>query len=1142
MTLIRNDALRALLGGLAAMLVSAAARAQAAQTDVAPLMRYPNASTTSVAFVASGDLWTAPLGGGDATRLTHDPGATLFPRFSPDGRWIAFTARRAGGSDVYLIPAAGGAARRLTFDAASGGNANEVVAWTPDSRTVVFLSTRLSHASGLSRAFAVPVEGGLPQPLPLDHAGLLSFDGDGHIIAFNRIFRNELPKRYLGGRAQDIYTYDLDTRHLTRITDWKGTDTAPMWYGRRIYYLSDRGPGFRANIWVYDLDRRTSTQVTRFEDLDVDSPSLGAGTITFQQGGRLFAVDLRAGRLREIKVQVPDDGLRTEPRTQAVGGAARAADAMGGVDYALSPDGGQLLLSAHGDLFGVPMHGTARNHTATPGADEDHPSWSPDGRMIAYQTDASGAQQLAVRSSEDGPERVLTHVASGYFYSPVWSPVGDRLVVADAEHGLWLVPLDGDGQHLIARDAYGEIRDASFSPDGNWLAYSTTRANRQRAIHLRELRSGHDVVVSTPMNSDRDPVFSADGRLLLFVSQRNELPLVSDRDEETIIATLNSDGIFAATLDRRDPSPLTRPASDGPAQRTPLHVDLDGLMSRAVAIPVTPAVIASLEIRGNRLFYETRPPQLIDGGLPGEPSAFHVFDLSARTDRVIVRGLDGHSLAADGGSVAFRRGHDWHVAATATATGRDATLDLSTLRATVEPRLEWAEMFENAWRLDRDVFFSRAMNGDDWQAVHDAYVRLLPRLGSEEDFAYVLGQLQGELASSHCFIRADTSFDRRPPVGTGLLGVDYALDARSGRYRLARILPGDDSRAAFRSPLTAPGLALRDGDFLLAVNGRELKAPQVPDELLVGLTREVSITVAASPDGPRRVLHVEPIDDEGALRRFVWVERNRARVDRLSRGRIGYVALSDFFMEGWGEFVRQFYPQLDKQGLVFDVRWNRGGFTSQAVLGVLRRALAGMFVNREGAVSTLPVAVAPRAMVTLLNWGSGSDGDQFPYYFRAFGLGPLVGTRSWGGVQGINGPWRLMDGTFITIPKDSLADPAGHWVIENTGVAPDIEMDDTPDEAVTGRDARVRPSARSPVMIMQASGVGFIHDVVRMPGRRDLSPRSRGRSAGCPMPDPEHGSSRRPYSMCPGYGLVGQDVRTGLHLSPEQPGHRHAHR
>ena len=1043
---------------LATGLLAVIGMAHAAQAEPTPLLRTPNASATSVAFVARGELWTVPLEGGTATRLIHGPGAVLYPRFSPDGRWIAFTDRRAGASDVYLIPAAGGATRRLTFDAASGGNANQVVAWTPDSRRIVFLSTRLSYASRLSRAFSVPLQGGLPQPLPLDHAGLLSFDGDGHVIAFNRIFRNELPKRYLGGRAQAIYTYDFDTRHLIRITDWKGTDTAPMWYGRRIYFLSDRGPGFRANIWAYDLDSRTSSQVTHFADFDVDAPSLGARTITFQQGGRLYAIDLPSAVLREIKVQVPDDGLRTAMRMQAVGDAARAADATGGVDYALSPDGGELLLSAHGDLFGVPVHGSARNRTATPGVDEDHPSWSPDGRMIAYQTDAGGEQQLAVRPSSGGPERVLTHFASGYRYSPLWSPDGNRLAVADANHALWLVPADGGEQQLVARDAYGEIRDASFSPDGRWLAYSTMRPNRQRAIHLRELGSGRDVIVSTPMNSDRDPVFSADARLLLFVSQRNELPLVSDRDEETIIATLNSDGIFAATLDRRDPSPLTRRASLRRAPDAPPHVDLDGLMSRAVAIPVTPAVIASLEVRGDRLFFETRPPQLIDGELPGQQAALHRFDLSDRTDRVIVRGLDSHSLSADGGAVAFRRDGGWHVAAT--ATGADATLNLSMLRAPVEPRLEWSEMFEKAWRLDRDVFFSRAMNGDDWQAVHDAYVRLLPRLGSQDDFRYLLGQLQGELASSHSFIGGPAS-DGGAPTPTGRLGVDYALDSLSGRYRLAHILAGDNTRDEFRSPLTAPGLELRDGDFLLAVNGRELKAPQVPDELLAGLTHEASITVAASPDGPRRVLRVEPLADETTLRHFDWVERNRARVDRLSHGRIGYVALSDFFMEGWGEFVRQFYPQLDKQGLVIDVRWNRGGFTSQAVLDVLRRPLAGMFVNREGAVSSLPVAVAPRAIATLLNWGSGSDGDQFPYYFRAYGLGPLVGTRSWGGVQGINGPWRLMDGTFITIPKDSLADPAGHWIIENTGVAPDIEVDDAPDEAITGRDVQLETAVRA---------------------------------------------------------------------------------
>ncbi len=1043
----------------AVCMIAVAAPARARASDpAAPFMRYPTASDRQVAFVAHGELWTAPLSGGTASRLTHDPGDVFFPRFSPDGRWIAFTARRAGGSDIYVMPAAGGQERRLTFRASRSVGDAEIVAWLPDSSGIVFLSSGQSPSSKIVRAFCVPVGGGWPQPLPLDHAGLLSFGPGGHVIVYNRIFRNAaLPKRYLGGQHETLATYDFDIRRLTPITDWKGTDTAPMWFRRTIYFLSDRGPGFRANIWAYDTVSKSVRPVTHFGDFDVDAPSLGGRSIVFQQGGGLYALDLPKETLRQLAVAVPDDGARTAPRTVPAAAAARLVDPMHGIDDALSPDGAELAVSAWGDLFGLRADGTWRNLTATPGADEDHPSWSPDGRQIAFETDAGGEQQLAVRPVAGGAERVLTHFPSGVLYTPVWSPDGTRLLVPTAAHELWLVPAGGGPARRIAQDAAAEIRDGVFSPDGQWVAYSTLRSSRQRAIHLQSLASGQDTVVSSPMESDRLPCFSANGRVLFFVSQRHEQPLVSDRDEESIIATLNSDGLYAATLDPADPSPLAPPRPGAPA---PLHAELPGLMARAVALPVEPSVIASLEVRGDRLFYETRPPQLIDGDLPGQVGRLHVLELATGSDRVIASGLDGHSLAAGGGAVAIRRDGAWRIAGTGPDPGPEARLDADGLRVRVDPRSAWQEMFRAAWRLDRDVFFSRAMNGTDWAAVRDAYAALLPRVGSEEDFLYLLGQMQGELASSHTFLLPGPGLDARPPVRTGLLGVDYALDAASGRYRLGRILTGDNSRAPFRSPLTEPGLGLHDGDWLLAVNGRELRAPDTPDALLAGSARQASITVASALHGARRTLQVAPLEDETTLRGVDRTACNRARVDRLSNGRVGYVALGDFVGTGWGEFVRQFYPQAGRDALIIDVRWNHGGFTSQAVLAVLRRSLAGVFVNRERAVSPLPVTVPPRDMVTLLNWGSGSDGDQFPYYFRQYGLGPLVGTRSWGGVQGINAPWQLMDGTALTIPKDALAAPAGRWIIENTGVAPDTVVDDRPDEGVTGGDVQLDTAVR----------------------------------------------------------------------------------
>jgi tricorn protease len=1020
-------------------------------------VRYPSTSKTEIVFVAHDQLWTAPLAGGTARRLTHDPGAITTPRFSPDGRWIAYTSRRGGLHDVFVIAAEGGRPQRLTFEASSSVEDALVVAWTPDSKRVVFLSHRTSPFAELVQAFTVPVNGGFVEPLPLDRAGMMSFAPSGDSIAYNRIFRNlDLRKRYIGGQEQDIYIYNFDTRVLTRITDWKGTDTAPMWFGRKIYFLSDRGAGFRANIWSYDFDSKVYRQITHFANYDVDWPSLGGSTISFQQGGRLFAIDLPSERLHQIKVDVPDDGERTAAHTVLVGSAARVTDAMHYVDYALSPSGDALLLSARGDLFIVRPHTAGENLTHTTGVDEDHPAWSLDGRTIAYQTDVSGEQQIAVRPTADGAERLLTRFRTGYFYTPAWSPLGDSLAVADVHHSLWWIHLDGRTPKLIAADPYAEIRDAAFSPDGRWLAYSTQRASQVRAIHLYELASGTDTIVSSPMESDRSPVFTSDGRLLIFVSQRHEQPFVSDRDDESLIATLNSDGLYAATLDRRTPSPLVSSMSSVASIKGAMHIDVDGLMSRAVALPVTPAVIASLDARGSQLFYQTKPPQLIGGDLAGGKSALHAFDLPTLQDRVVVDGLDNASLSADGTKVAFRRDGAWRIAKTTSTGPSDGeALDLAGLSTTVDPPREWAEMFENAWRLDRDVFFNEKMNGSPWQAVHDAYAKLLPQLGSQDDFLYLLGQMQGEIASSHTFMKTGASSDLRKPIHTALLGADYVLEPKSGRYRFSRIYPGDQTRPDLRGPLGEPGLDVKEGDYLLGIDGHDLHAPADPDSLLAGTTGKVTLTVASSLSTLRREVKVIPLISETGLRKHAWIEKNRLEVERQSNGRLGYIFMYDFNEEGSKEFVRQFYPQRNKAGLVIDVRWNYGGFTSQAILDVLRRELAGVFVNRERAVTPLPAATAPRVMVTLINDGSSSDGDQFPYFFRKFGLGKLVGERTWGGVQGINGAWGLMDRSSIWIPKDALASLDGHWVIENDGVTPDIPVTAAPDESVTGKDAQL---------------------------------------------------------------------------------------
>jgi tricorn protease len=1008
---------------------------QAAHAAAATFTRFPSSSATQLAFVAHDDLWVAPRDGGGATRLVQGDGRLAAARFSPDGRWIAYTRRARGGQDVFVVAAAGGMPRRLTFDARRSAAANLVVAWTPDSARIVFLSDRQSVSSKQIQAFSVPVAGGQATRLPLGQAGTLAYAPDGAAIAYTRTFTDLASrKRYTGGQAEDLFVLDVASKRGARITDWKGTDTAPMWWGRQLYFLSDRGPGWRLNLWRYDMDSKAATQVTHFTDYDIDWPALNAGRITFQQGAALWALDVPGERLHKLDVSVPDDGAQTAPRTIAVGRQARATDVTGAVDYALA--GSTALLSAHGDIFQVGLaDGQARNLTTTPGVAEQHPVAAPDGRLLAYITEDDKAQQLAVRPLAGGPERRLTRFAAGVLYQPRFSPDGRWLLVASAQQELWLVPVDGGAALRIVFDPKGEIRDATFAADGRSIAYSTLRQTGLSALHLYDIATQHDAVLSNTFDGDRLPAFSADGATLYFVSRRHERVLTSDRGDEATLATVASDGIYA--LDVRQAGTRAAP--------------MDG----AYAVPVAGGRIVSLALRGTELFYETRPLDLLAGDDPSGQAQLHALDPRTGQDRIVLRDLDNHVLAPDGRIVLFRRNGQWQVQDAAPgATGQARPVDLAQLTMRVEPRAQWREMFEHAWRLDRDLFFSRVMNGSDWQAVHDAYARLLPLVGSRTDMLYLLQQLQGELATSHAFIGGADADGAAAPLNTPRLGADLVPDPDSGRYRLAQVYRGDPTRARFRSPLNAPdtGVRIDAGTYLLGIDGVDLRVPQDPDSLLAGKGAEITLTVADTPGGAPRTVKVRTVRDDTELRLHAWIAANRARVAARSGNRVGYLFVSDFASLGAEDLLRQLQGQLDKDGLVIDVRWNGGGFTSQAVLGLLRRVHAGVFVNRNGALEPLPLFVAPRAMAVVTNEASASDGDQFPYFFRAYGLGPVVGQRTWGGVQGIKGLAPLMDGIGITIPKDSLASTDGHWLIENEGVAPDIAVAPQADDLLDGND------------------------------------------------------------------------------------------
>ena len=1075
-----------------------------ATPTMAALPRYPQPYGDRIVFVADGNIWSVPRSGGTAMRMTSGPGQDMMPRVSPDGRWIAYTEAGKAGTDIWVIPAGGGAARRLTWhpavEAGTGGRHgpdNMVVTWTPDSGAVVYLTKRNQWNSWIQEMWQVPVAGGAPTPLPIDSAvGLATYGPDGHSIAYNRIFRNfRTWKRYNGGLAQQVFTYDFNTKALTQVTDWSGTNTSPMWYGRHIYYLSDQDAHRRANIWAYDLDTRQTREITHFTDYDIDFPALGGDAIAFQQGGKLYRIDLPSEQLSEVPVAVPDDDTRTRPRIADVKSALRLSDPAGQLDYALAPNGKRTLFSARGDIFSVPTeHGATRDLTGTPGIDEDHPAWSPDGKLVAYTTDADGNQQIAIRPAEGGAERLLTHFTSGYLYGPTFSPDGKTLAFGDGAHALWIVGTTGAAPKQIAQDKLGEIHDQSFSPDGRWIAYSMSATNRRRDLYLYEIATGRTTRLGNGGEVDYGPVWSPDGQYLYFVSNRHETTAMSDLEFD--FAAVKTSGIYAIPLATATPSPVA-PRSDeadsgpdpdagkgaakaaeaqGKKPRTkanetaapdkaaavaPIHIDLDGMMARAVALPIDPANIVAMDARGKRVFFLSQPIGMIDGPLKGETSALRFFDLETRKIETVAEDVDAYSLSLDGERVLIQHGKDFTVLDAKKDAAKDddsrKVLDLGHMRMLVDPRAEWAEMYGNAWRLARDMFFSRAMNGADWPAVHDSYARLLPQLGSREDLNYLIGQIQGEIGNSHTYVGGGDDGDTGPEVHPALLGVDWALDAASGRYRLATIYPGDNTREDYRSPLAQPGLAVKPGDYVLAINGTELRAPADPDSLLQLADPEmpVDLTVADTPTGAPRHILVKPVAQELPLREAAWIAHNRAVVDKLSGGQVGYVYMSDMEALGLQQFMRQFYGQLNKKALIMDDRWNGGGFIAPYALERLRRVLATLDVNREGGIATEPNEVLNGPKVALLNHWSASDGDIFPDLFRRYGLGPLVGTRSWGGVRGIRGNWQMLDGGYITIPEEAPYDLDGKWIVENHGVDPDVVVENEPADLLAGHDRQL---------------------------------------------------------------------------------------
>ncbi|MCA8981693.1 MAG: PD40 domain-containing protein [Planctomycetes bacterium] len=1057
------------------------------------MMRYPAISATQIAFVYGEDLWVVPREGGLASPLASPVGGERMPRFSPDGKTLSFVANYDGNSEIYTLPVDGGVPFRVThhpsFEAPN--------TWTPDGRILFFTSGR----EGLDRQtklYTVAPTGGLPEALPVPYGAVGAISGDGQWLAYTPHTRdNRTWKRYRGGMATDIWLVNLADGSSRRITDWEGTDTQPMWHQGRIYYLSDAGEDHRLNLWRFDPQSGDRTQLTSFTENDVKWPSNGPGAngegeIVFQLGAELQVMELVNNTVRTVDVRVP--GARPDLRPKAVDAAEFITD------YSTAPEGKRIAVCARGDIWSVAAeHGTPRNLTRTSGAFERDPAWSPDGRWIAYFSDATGEFELYVTQSDGkGETKQLTTDGAPYRYGLKWAPDSKKLVFSDKAGHFFLHDVESGGTKLVDTDPlanFGDDMGASWSHDSSWVAYHrSSERSPNRAIMLYDVEAGTTHQVTSSMFSDSEPTFDREGEYLYYISNRVFAPAYGDLDTSFIYANtqtllvvpLRADvaSPFAPKVDEvtwesdddkaegdeaeehedaaesagdadeaEDADDTSEEAEEESEEEERLSIDLEGFERRAVPLPVKPGVFRNLAVADSgSLVYH----RVTARGFDGE-RVLQMMDVSADEpkEETIVEGLAGFELSPDGGKLLIVQSGGRASLAPVSAGAKLESVSTDGMRAMIDPRAEWRQILRDAWRIHRDFFYVENMHGVDWPGIYDHYAAMLDDCVTREDVSYLIREMISELNVGHAYyFGGDTeSADR---VDVGMLGVDFALD--NGAYRIARIVEGAAWDSDARGPLSQPGVDVVEGDYLLAVDGVALDTSKDPWAAFQGLAGEtVTLTVSAEPtDGEAsRDVVVKLLRGEGDLRYRHWVESRRRMADELSGGKVGYIYVPDTGVDGQNELVRQFFGQLGKQALLIDDRWNGGGQIPTRFIEMLNRPITNYWARRDGTDWPWPPDAhqGPKAM--LINGLAGSGGDAFPAYFKQAGLGKLVGMRTWGGLVGISGNPGLIDGGYTAVPTFGYYDKDGTWGIEGHGVDPDIEVIDDPAKMRDGGDPQL---------------------------------------------------------------------------------------
>ena len=1058
---------------LAALLVAILSPRLAAQDAPGPtrLLHQPDVSATSVAFAYGGDIWIVSREGGEARRITSSPTVDADPHFSPDGKWLAFTGSYGGNPDVYVVPADGGDPRRLTWHPGP----DQVRGWTPDGKRVVFVSTRTGVPDREPKLWTVSTEGGLPEAMVIPRAEAGSISPDGKLAAYQlvRPWESEM-QNYRGGQNQPIRILDLASYEMKKIPWTDSRDQQPVWLGKTIYFISDRD--WTNNVWSYDTSSGSLKPITRFSDFEVESVNAGGGAVVYAQAGDVHLYDPSSGTDRKLAIHVSGDFPWAMPHAADVSKDLRHPQ--------LSPTGVRALFEGRGDVFTVPVkEGTWRDLTRSSGTADRSPVWSPDGKRIAWFSDAPGEYRLMV-GSQDGTGSVKGYAIPRptYFYDPVWSPDGTKIAFSDAEMNLRYLDLSSGKVTQVDRGNYTwPDRDMAptWSPDSRWLAYQKRLPGSQfHAIFVYSVEDGATRQLTDGMSEAISPAWGASGKYLLFLASTDFALNTGWLDMSSYDRPVTR-GVYLAVLPSGEPSPLLPETGDEPgpgaagsggkgngagaaSDTAPprVTIDFDGISQRIVALDVPSRDYVSLKAgKAGQFFYLERVPNHAD--------VLHRYDLEEKKAVDFVDGAaeeyalsrDGKKLLYQGAADGGRPNDRWAVvdADGAPPEAEKGALSTGGLKVDLDPRAEWRQIFHEAWRVERDYLYVANMNGADWPAIERKYAALLPYVRHRADLNRLLDEMQGELTLAHSFVGGG-DVPEGDALPAGLLGADLVVD--QGRYRIRKIYTGENWNPDLRAPLSSPGVDVREGDYILAVNGHELRPPENPYAPFVGTVgRQVQLRVNERPtEEGSRLVTVVPIGSDGALRTRDWIEANRRKVDSLSNGQLAYVYVPNTGRGGYTSFNRYYFSQQEKHGAVIDERFNHGGSIADYMVDIMSRELHGYFSQRLGDqydAVTAPAAAIWGPKVLLINEMSGSGGDMFPYMFRQMDIGPLIGTKTWGGLVGWGGEPQLVDGGFISAPSTGFYDPSGHWAVENEGVAPDIEVEQTPAEVIAGHDPQL---------------------------------------------------------------------------------------